>query len=171
MAVGDILIRLGTPFILRDTVGGAAQWAVKNTLTLAGRLSPIIDLGAAPRPSLYDIFRQVQWATAPVSKATADWFLFEWHNDTGPANPDGQVPSIDTAYADASAGLEKADNGRVIGSIVAETAAVGPFSGTSQLTILRRYISIMVINKAGVSFANVDDLTFARITPVYDQIQ
>jgi|GEM_PF-5269341 len=171
MAVGDQLIRLGTALILRDTAGGAAQWAVKNTLTLAGRLSPVIDLGAEPRPSVYDIFRQCQWASAPASKAVSDWFLFEWHNETGPANPDGQVPSVDTAYAAASAGLAKADNGLALGPVFAETAAAGPFSSSVRVTILRRHISIMVINQAGVSFVNTDDLTFARITPVYAQIQ
>jgi hypothetical protein len=172
MAAGDILFRRGSRIILRDTAGGADvyQWAVKNTAAGAGRVSPVIDLGADAKPGLYKIRLRNKFAVAPTAKLGVEWFLAEWHSDT-PGDPDAELPAVDTGYAAGAAGLQKIDHLTFLRAIGAETAAVGPFSGSVTVFIVQRHISLMLINRTNQGLADEDDVNMAIFTPAYAQVQ
>lgn len=171
MAAGDLYWRRGSRLVLRDTAGtGVTQWAVKGTAAGAGRVSPPIDLGAGAKPGFYRIRLRNQWAAAPTAKLTVDWYLGEWH-DEAPADPDAELPAVDTGYASGAAGLAKIDHLTLLRSIGAETAAAGPFSGSVTVFIVQRWISLMLVNNGNQALANVDDVNTAIITPTYLQAQ
>lgn len=174
MAAGDALWRTGTAIVLKDTGTPSATlyvWGIKGLASGAARVSPRIDLGADPRPGLYDVALHNQWATAPTINQVCSWYAAQWHDDAGPSLPDGLVPAADTLYANGTAGVQKFKNMMLLANVKAETAAAGPFLTSVQVPFVRRWISLMCINWGTPNLVNIDDLNFARITAAYPQIQ
>lgn len=171
MAAGDVWANVGDTITWRDT-GGDYGMTLSSLATVAARVGARGDLGAWPHPVMWRWYCETQWTSAPTIDGMLEWYLFGWDNDTGPANPVGQVPATDTAYAAGSAGLSKRKNGLFLGGPIIETSAVGPFSAGGLITLPYRYVSPMAYNAGSVALAAVGTYpTIFRLTPIFPAIQ
>lgn len=170
MAAGDVLGNVGTTQQW-DDAGTDYAVTLSSLATVAARVGARGDLGTWPHSVWYRWYCETQWTSAPTIDGQLEIYLFGWDADT-PANPTGQVPATDTAYAAASAGLSKRKNGLFLGGPIIETSAVGPFSAGGLIMLPYRYVSPFFYNSGSVALAASG--TFAtkfRLTPVYSAVQ
>lgn len=165
-----VYIEDGATITWQDS-SGTYTMTLQNLATVAGRVGARADLGAWPRPLVWRWYMEVEWATAPTIDQAVELYFGGWDNDTGPASPQAQLPSTDTSYAAAAAGLSKRKNLLMAGQVVAETAAVGPFSNSGLIALPFRYVSPMVYNGGSTALKNTANANFVRLTPVYPDIQ
>lgn len=170
MATGDLYVQQGSVITWGDS-GATYTMTLQNLATVAGRVGARADLGAWPRPLIYRWYLEVEWAVAPTIDQVVELYFGGWDNDTGPASPAGQLPSTDTSYAAAAAGLSKRKNIQLAGVVAAETAAVGPFSNGGLIALPYRYVSPLIYNGGGQALKNTANSAVLRLTPVYSQNQ
>lgn len=171
MTASAIKLNVGTTLVWADS-GGDYTMANTALATVAARLGPVGDLGAWPRAAMWRWYVETQWTSAPTIDGTLDLHVAFWDNDTGPAKPWAQAPSTDTGYAAAAAGLSKRKNMKFLGSVVAETSAVGPFSAGGVFLAPARYISPLLYNSASVALAASGTFpTIIRFTPIFPEAQ
>lgn len=171
MAAGDVWGNVGATLTWRDT-GGDYAMTLSSRATVAAQVGARGDLGAWPHPVWWRWYCETQWTSAPTIDGMLEWYLFGWDNDTGPANPVGQVPATDTTYAAGSAGLSKRKSGIFLGGPIIETSAVGPFSAGGVIMLPYRYVSPMAYNAGSVALAAVGTFpTIFRLTPIFSAIQ
>lgn len=139
--------------------------------TVAARVGARADLGAWPRPATYRWYMEAEWTSAPTIDGLLELYFAGWDNDTGPANPQAQIPATDTGYAAAAAGLSKRKNMLFAGGVTIETSAVGPFSSSGLIVLPWRYVSPLIYNGGSVALATSTSKNFLRITPVYPEQQ
>ena len=167
---GEVYIEDGTTITWADT-GGTYAMTASALATVAARVGARGDLGAWPRPSLYRWYLETEWTSAPTIDGMLELYFGGWDNDTGPASPHGQLPATDTGYAAASAGLSKRKNLIFAGGVIAETAAVGPFSASGLVALPFRHASPLIYNGGSVALRTSTAATFLRLTPIYSQVQ
>lgn len=167
---GEVYIEDGSTITWQDS-SGTYTMTLQNLATVAGRVGARADLGAWPRPLVYRWYMETEWAVAPTADQALELYFGLWDNDTGPASPQGQLPSTDQGYAAGAAGLSKRKNLILAGVVTAETAAVGPFSNSGLIALPARYVSPLVYNGGGQALKNTANATFIRLTPVYSQTQ
>lgn len=160
----------GTPITWQDT-GGTAVMTLQAMASTAGRVGARVDLGAWPRAIVYRWYLELEWAAAPTIDQTVELYFGLWDNDTGPANPQAQLPATDTPYSAGAAGLSKRKNLIYTGVVQAETAAVGPFSNSGIVRLPARYVSPLVYNGGTPALKNTSNASFLRLTPLYLQVQ
>ena len=167
---GEVWIEDGTPITWGDS-GASYTMTLQNLATVAARVGARADLGAWPRSQVWRWYLEIEWASAPTIDQVVELYFGGWDNDTGPASPHAQLPATDTGYAAASAGLSKRKNLPLAGVVVAETAAVGPFSASGLISLPYRYASPFIYNGGGTALKNTANSAVLRITPVYPQVQ
>ncbi len=167
---GEVYVEDGSAITWQDSTGTYAM-TLQNLATVAARVGARADLGAWPRALAYRWYLEIEWASAPTIDQVVELYFGGWDNDTGPASPVGQLPATDIGYAAASAGLSKRKNLLLAGVVVAETAAVGPFSASGLIALPYRYVSPFIYNAAGVALKNTANSALLRVTPVYPQVQ
>ena len=167
---GEVYIEDGTAITWGDS-GTTYTMTLQNLATVAGRVGARADLGAWPRALMWRWYLELEFASAPTIDGTVELYFGGWDNDTGPASPHAQLPATDTGYAAASAGLSKRKNLPLAGVVVAETAAVGPFSASWLIVLPYRYASPLIYNGASQNLKNTANSAVLRITPVYPQVQ
>ena len=165
-----IKLNVGTTLTWKDS-GGDYALTLSALATVAARVGAVADLGAWPRAAAWRWYMECEWTSAPTIDGTLDLHMGFWDNDTGPANPWGQLPSTDTGYAAAAAGLSKRKNLKYIGRVVVETSAVGPFSAGGVFMAPARYCSPLVYNAASVALATSSTKHFIRLTPIFPEGQ
>lgn len=139
--------------------------------TVAGRVGARGDFGAFPIPIGYLWYAEAEWTSAPTIDGMLEWYLGGWNDQSTPANPWGQLPSTDTGYAAAAAGLSKRKNLLFLGGPIIETSAVGPFSTGGFVMFPFRYVSPMAYNGGSVALATSTTKHWLSLTPVYSEIQ
>jgi hypothetical protein len=167
---GEVYVEDGATITWGDS-GQTYTMTLQNLATVAGRVGARADLGAWPRPLFFRWHLDVEWATAPTIDQAVELYFGGWDNDTGPANPQGQLPATDTGYAAGNAGLSKRKNLFFAGVVTAETAAVGPFSNSDIIRLPNRYVSPMIYNGGGTALKNTANACVLRLTPIYSQVQ
>lgn len=161
-------------------IGAAKTWGdsgrdytmtLSALATVAARVGPRGDFGAFPIPIGFNWYFETEWTSAPTIDGQCEVWLGGWDDQSTPANPWGQLPSTDTGYAAAAAGLSKRKNLLFLGGPIIETSAVGPFSVGGFVIFPFRYVSPMVYNNGSVALKTSTSATFLRLTPVYAEIQ
>jgi hypothetical protein len=167
---GEVYVEDGATITWGDS-GRTYVMTLQNLATVAGRVGARADLGAWPRPLFFRWYLEVEWALAPSIDQVVELYFGTWDNDTGPANPQAQLPATDTGYAAGAAGLSKRKNLRMVEPVVAETAAVGPFSNSGIVALPARYVSPFIFNGGGQALKNTANACLLRLTPIYSQLQ
>lgn len=162
--------RIGTPKTWGDS-GRDYTMTLSALATVAARVGPRGDFGAFPIPIGYNWYLEAEWASAPTVDGQLEAYLGGWDDQSTPANPWGQLPSTDTGYAAAAAGLSKRKNLLFLSGPIIETSAVGPFSAGGFVLFPFRYISPMIYNNGSVALATSSTKHFFRLTPVYPEFQ
>lgn len=170
MAASAIYGRIGTRKKWVDS-GGDYTMTFSALATVAGRVGARGDFGAFPIPIGYNWYAEAEWTSAPTIDGQLEFYLGGWDDQSTPANPWGQLPSTDTGYAAAAAGLSKRKNLLALGGPIVETSAVGPFSAGGFIIFPFRYISVMAYNNASVALKTSSSACFFCLTPVYPESQ
>lgn len=159
---------VGTTLTWKDS-GGDYAITASSLAALAGRVGARGDLGAWPRASLWRWYLETAWVSNPIQNETLDFYLSCWDNDTGPANPWGQVGATDSALAASTVRANLA----LIGSVTVEAATTNLYSAGGTIIIPARYISPVLFNASnGKALAAVGTTpTVLRLTPIFDEIQ
>jgi len=157
----------GTALSINGEAGADYAFSVEGLADGAGRVSAQIDLGAAPRPSIYQWSCEAQFQATPTQYGTLDLYIAE--------APDGDSTQIsgDVGSSDAALGdVDMLRNLKPIGSVVSENAAASEKCVTSrELMTLARYISIVAYNDSGASVNATDSNFRFDLQPKYWQGQ
>ena len=157
----------GTSLLISGEAGAAYAFTVEGLANAAGRVSAQIDLGAAPRPNVYQWSCEVQFQATPTQGASLDL-----HMATA---PDGDATQIDGDVGNSDAALGDVDmrsNLDFIGSVISENAAASEKcvnSGEFQTTT--RYITIVAYNGSGATVNATDSNFRFNMQPKYFQGQ
>lgn len=145
----------GTSLSINGEVGADYAFSVEGLTNGAGRVSAQVDLGAAPRPYIYQWSCEVQFQATPTQYATLDLYIAE--------APDGDSTQIsgDVGSSDAALGdVDMRYNLKYIGSVVSENAAASEKCVASgEFSTYNRYISIVAYNDSGAT-VNATDSNF-----------
>jgi hypothetical protein len=166
----EVYIEDGAAITWGDS-GQTYTMTLQNLATVAGRAGARADLGAWPRALAWRWYLEIEWALAPTADQAVELYFGGWDSDAVPSSPVAQMPATDTGYAAASAGLSKRKNLMLAGVVVAETAAVGPFSAGGLIALPYRYVSPFIFNGGGQALRNTANACVLRLTPIYSQIQ
>lgn len=151
----EAYIANGTALLINGEVGADYAFSVEGLANAAGRVSAQIDLGAAPRPYVYQWSCEAQFQATPTQYATLDLYIA--------TAPDGDSTQIDGDVGASDAALGDVDmryNLRYIGSVVSENAAASEKCVASgEFTCYSRYLTIVAYNGSGAS-VNATDSNF-----------
>ena len=163
----ETYVNKGTALAIDGTAGADYAWSMEGIANAAGRVSAQIDLGAAPRPSLFAWSCEVQFQATPTQGAGLELYIA--------GAPDGDSTQIDGDIGASDAALGDVDmrrNLKNIGFVVSENAAAsekcvssGVFSHTE------RYLSLVGYNSSGATTDATDSNFVFVLQPVYYQYQ
>lgn len=163
----EAYINNGTSLLISGDAGADIAWSMEAVTTGNGQVSAQIDLGAAPRPFIYEWSCEVQFDATPTQYSTLDLYISE--------SPDGDATqrSGDEGAADAALGdVDSLKNMKAIGKVIVENAAASEKNVASGTFItFNRYISIVGLNDTGATI-NATDTNFRfDMQPKYIQGQ
>jgi hypothetical protein len=165
MATNKVYIATGTQIVCKSANGTIAI-ALTNLAHQAGIWSAAIDLGATPRPGLYDIHAMLPYeSTGGAAGEMTEVYLATSPDGT---NYDG------IAVAAAALTLQQRMNCAMICATVLQAASVqdAKLMAHAQVMILSRYILIGVWNNTAAEHLQNDaESSIITITPVFDDIQ
>lgn len=145
----------GTSLSINGEAGADYAWSVEGLADASGRVSAQVDLGAAPRPYVYQWSCEIQFQATPTQYATFRIYIAE--------APDGDSTQIsgDSGATDAALGdVDSLQNMKYIGSVVVENAAASEKNVASgEFVTFARYISLVGYNDSGAS-VNATDSNF-----------
>lgn len=183
MATNQVLQKLGTAIVFANTtdysstVSGLARTDQIDLTSLASgamRQSAKADFGAT-RARQYRVAVAIEFAVAPASGESVDFYLAASPSATAAnANPGG-VSGSDAAYT-GTAG-DSADDSlkqlRYIGSLVAtaDATTVVQYQEIGIISDLMRYNSIVVDNNASQAFHSDAVEMFVAFIPIIDDVQ
>lgn len=137
--------------------GGGADVAITahGLANVAGRVSAQRDLGAAPRPGLFDWSCEVQFQATPTQGAALELYAaFAPDNDN--TQIDGDIGLTDAALGD----IDMRRNLMLIGVVTSENAAAAEICVASgQFENTKRYFSLVIYNNSGAAI-NATDVNF-----------
>jgi len=137
---------------LSGEAGADHAFSMEGISDGAGRVSVQIDLGAAPRPSIFQYYPSLLWQASPVQFGVGSFYKAE--------APDGDATQIpgDIGNADAALGdIDQITNLDFIGTITAEEANTTKMVG-EPLTFkaMSRFLTLVFFNEGG-STTNATD--------------
>jgi len=160
-------INNGTSLSINGEEGADYAFSVEGLTNAAGRVSTQVNLGVAPRPSVYQWSCEVQFQATPTQYGTLDLYIAE--------APDGDSTQIDGDVGASDAALGDVDmryNLRYIGSVVSENAAASEKCVASgEFVTYNRYIPIVAYNDSGATVNATDSNFRFDLQPKYAQGQ
>jgi hypothetical protein len=149
--------------------GGTALWTPTSVAAGAGRISAVMDLGAAPRARLYRWRMQTRWVATVTAGNELRLYLITSNASGTAANNDGGI-----AFGDAAVSVETyAQNAYTfLGAVVAGVAEDKNECASGTVEILDRYIGVMCWNASAtkaLSGTAADHVM--TLTPIMDEIQ
>jgi len=151
----EAYISKGTAILFGGEAGATVALSAEGLANGSGWVSAQRDLGAAPRPGLYDWSCEVQFQATPTQGAGLEIYAaFAPDNDS--TQIDGDVGATDAALGD----VDMRRNLMLIGYVTSENAAASEKCVASgQFEASKRYLSIVVYNGSGASI-NATDTNF-----------
>lgn len=139
---------------INGEAGADHAWSVEGLSDGAGRVSIQIDLGVAPRASIFDWSCKVIPQATPTQGKTYDFYIA-----TAPDDDATQI-SGDVGNADAALGdIDQLRNLKRIGLVVAEEANTTDMVAPGSFVTRQRYLSLVIFNDSG-SAINATDSNF-----------
>lgn len=145
----------GTKLKINGEAGADYAFSVEGLANAAGRVSAQVDLGADPRPFMYQWNCEVQFQATPTQYATLDLYIAgaPAHDST---MIDGDVGASDAALGD----VDMRHNLKYIGSVVSENAAASEVCKASGIfSHYDQYLTVVAYNGSGAS-VNATDSNF-----------
>lgn len=163
----EAYVNNGAALSVNGEVGADYAFSVEALANAAGRVSAQIDLGAAPRPHLYQWSCEVQFQATPTQYASLDLYA-AFAPDGDSTQIDGDVGATDAALGD----VDMRHNLTYIGSVVSENAAASEKCVASGVVEIKtRYVSIVAYNGSGATVNATDSNFRFDLQPKYLQGQ
>lgn len=160
-----VKIRTGTPLVFNDAATNVA-FTLDSLANGAGRISAQADLGAAPRPYMYEIRVSAQFAAALALGAELRVYI---------STSDGTTPdAVKAGTADAAVAAESSlYNAQFVGSVIADGTTDNDKQQRSfRVPIYARYVQIALWNAMGQAFEPAATYaSYCSLTPIYEEIQ
>lgn len=151
----EAYITKGTSLLFNGEAGAAVAFSVEGLANNSGWVSAQRDLGAAPRPGLYDWSCELQFQATPTQGAGLELYA-AFAPDGDSTQIDGDVGASDAALGD----VDMRRNLMFIGFVTSENAAASEKCVASgQFEASKRYISIVAYNAGGAA-VNATDSNF-----------
>ena len=163
----EIYVNNGTASLINGESGADYALSAEGVANAAGRVSAQIDLGAAPRPGIYQWSCEVQFQATPTQGSGLELY-YATAPDGDNTQIDGDVGVIDAALGD----IDMRNNLYPFGYVVSENAAASEKCiASGEITITARYLSIVIYNNSGAT-VNATDVNFRfDLQPKYNQGQ
>jgi hypothetical protein len=158
----ETYIKIFTNLLFNGEAGADVAFSVEGISNNTGRVSDQYDLGASPRPFMYDWSCEVQFQATPTQGSGLELYIAT-APDHDATQIDGDVGSSDAALGD----IDMRRNLQFIGFVTSENAAASEKCVASgQFETTNRYLSIVAFNASGAT-ANATDSNFRfDLTPV-----
>lgn len=151
----EAYISNGTSLSINGEAGADYAFSVEGLANGAGRVSAQVDLGAAPRPLIYQWSCEAQFQATPTQYKGLELYIAK-APDGDSTQIDGDVGASDAALGD----VDMRTNLQFIGYVTSENAAASEKCVTSgEVEILTRYVTIVAYNDSGAS-VNATDSNF-----------
>lgn len=159
MATSKAFITAESTVKVNGEAGADHAWSVEGVVDGAGRVSVQIDLGAAPRASIFD------WSCEFLAQATpTQGEPFEIYKAGAPEDDSTQV-SGDVGATDAALGdVDQVRNLDFIGAVVAEEADTTKMVGDGSFVHTPRYLSFVCLNNTGATINATDSNFIFKLT-------
>lgn len=142
----------GTALLINGEAGADYALSAEGLTNGAGRVSAQLDLGAAPRPYIYQWSCEAQFQATPTQYKGLELYIAT-APDGDSTQIDGDVGASDAALGD----IDMRSNLKFIGYVVSENAAASEKCVASgEIEVYTRYISIVVYNDSGASVNGTD---------------
>lgn len=151
----EAYVKTGTALLISGAAGAAYAWSVEGITNGTGRVSAQIDLGASPRPGLWQWSCEVQFQATPTQGKGLELYK-AGAPDNDSSQIDGDVGASDAALGD----VDMRRNLATVGYVVSENAAASEpcvASGVFQHT--QRYLTLVAYDDSGAS-VNATDTNF-----------
>ena len=162
LMANELYINEGTTLKINGEVDADYAWSMEAVANNAGRVSAVIDLGAAPRPFLYRWRCKLAWQATP----TANQSLWLYKSESNGTYEDGDVGTADAAIVAA-----QKSNMDLFGQVLVDTADTSDQINGGVLECYERYLSIAGWNEGGSAINATDSNFYFSLTPIYDQMQ
>lgn len=163
----EAYVNNGTSLSINGEAGAAYAFSVEGLTNANGRVSAQVDLGAAPRPYIYQWSCEVQFQATPTQYKGLALYIA--------TAPDGDSTQIDGDIGASDAALGDVDmryNLKFIGYVVSENAAASEKCvAAGEFEVYTRYISIVAYNDSGATVNATDSNFRFDLQPKYMQGQ
>lgn len=168
MATNLIKQQVGTAITFLST-GGTAVISFGGIATGAGRQSGRADFGAWPKAGWWRWYGETQMQATPTVGKAVSLFLAPWDNDTGPADPWGDLTgTVDAAFATKNDLL----NLLKVGDIVCDAATANvKFIKGGRIFIPTRYATLVMWNDMGATSHATSSNSLVRFMPMMPDVQ
>jgi len=126
--------------------GADHAWTLEGIVDGAGRVSVQIDLGAAPRASIFDFSIEIPMQATPTQGAAIELYKAGAPDDDA-TQIDGDVGASDAALGD----VDQIRNLRPIGALVAEEADTSKMVASGEFMHTQRYLTLVMLNNTGAT--------------------
>jgi len=168
MAANLVKINVASDLTFKAS-GGTSVWTPTSVGAGAGRISAVMDLGAAPRPRLYRWRMQTRWVATLAAGDMLRVYLITSNASATTANNDGGV-----AFGDAAMSVETyaINSYQFLGAVIAGVAEDKNECASGTVEILDRYIGVMCWNASATkALSGTAGDHVLTLTPVMDEIE
>lgn len=139
--------------------GADHAWSIEAITDGAGRVSVQIDLGAAPRASIFDWSYETLFQATPTQGASIELYKAGAPDDDS-TQIDGDVGASDAALGD----VDQLRNLESFGSLVAEEADTTKMVGSGSFLHTSQYLTLVMLNNSGATTNATDSNSIFKLT-------
>ena len=159
MATSKAFITAESTVKVNGEAGADHAWSVEGVTNGAGRVSVQIDLGAAPRASIFDWSCELLFQATPTQGDPFEIYKAGAPDDDS-TQIDGDVGASDAALGD----LDQVRNLAILGSVVAEEADTTKMVGSGSFLHTQRYLTLVCLNNTGATINATDSNFVFKLT-------
>ena len=159
MATSKAFITAESTVKVNGEAGADHAWSVEGVTNGAGRVSVQIDLGAAPRASIFDWSCELLFQATPTQGDPFEIYKAGAPDDDS-TQIDGDVGASDAALGD----LDQVRNLAFVGVVVAEEADTTKMVGSGSFLHTQRYLTLVCLNNTGATINATDSNFVFKLT-------
>lgn len=159
MATSKSFITAESTVKINGEAGADHAWSVEGLTDGAGRVSIQIDLGVAPRASIFDWSSEHLGQATPTQGGSLDFYRAGAPDDDS-TQIDGDIGASDAALGD----VDQLKNLHFIGKVTSEEADTTKMVGSDTFTHTQRYLTLVADNNLGATVNATDSNFIFKLT-------
>lgn len=159
MATSKAFITAESTIKVNGEAGADEAWSMEAITDGAGRVSIQIDLGTAPRASIFDWSCELLLQATPTQGDVVELYIASAPEDDA-TQIDGDIGAVDAALGD----VDQVRNLKFIGTVVAEEADTTKMVGSGSFLHTQRYLTLVGKNETGATINATDSNFVFKLT-------